>query len=91
MTEGELCVCDFVEVLNLPQSTISRHMAKLKKVGLISDRRDGKWVHYSLKKIVDFPDKELHEMLFQLKKKPPYSEELDRLKKHIKLKNCKQD
>ena len=91
LTEGELCVCDFIEVLNLPQSTISRHMAKLKKAGFISDRRDGKWVHYSLTKIEDFPDKELYEILLQLKKRPTYLRDLDKLKKHLKLKKCKQD
>ena len=47
---GELCVCDLMEVLSLPQSTISRHMAYLKNTGLVNDRRDGVWVHYSLAK-----------------------------------------
>lgn len=42
----ELCVCDLMGVLNLPQSTISRHMSRMKSADLVVDRRDGKWVHY---------------------------------------------
>jgi ArsR family transcriptional regulator, arsenate/arsenite/antimonite-responsive transcriptional repressor len=48
LSRGELCVCDLTEVLRLPQSTISRHMSKLKSAGLVTDRRAGKWVHYSV-------------------------------------------
>jgi ArsR family transcriptional regulator, arsenate/arsenite/antimonite-responsive transcriptional repressor len=48
LTGGELCVCDLKEVLGLPQSTVSRHMATLKSAGVAGDRRDGKWVHYRL-------------------------------------------
>jgi len=45
----ELCVCDLMAVLRLPQSTVSRHMIRLKGAGLVQDRREGKWVHYRLK------------------------------------------
>lgn len=48
MSEGEVCVCFFVEVIDAPQPTISRHLAYLRKAGLVSDRRDGKWIHYSI-------------------------------------------
>lgn len=48
LMRGELCVCDLQEVLGLPQSTISRHMSRLKLLGLVEDRRAGKWVHYRL-------------------------------------------
>ncbi len=48
LSNGELCVCDLTEVLKLPQPTISRHMAKLKSAGIVSDRRAGKWIHYKL-------------------------------------------
>ena len=44
--EGELCVCDLIEVLNLPQSTISRHLAYLRKSGWVEARKAGKWMHY---------------------------------------------
>jgi ArsR family transcriptional regulator len=45
---GELCVCDIVETLGIPQSTISRHFSILKKYGLVKDRRAGKWVYYTM-------------------------------------------
>lgn len=46
----ELCVCDFMAVLQLPQSTVSRHLSHLKNAGWLSDRRTGVWIHYSLAK-----------------------------------------
>ncbi len=45
---GELCVCDLVAVLQLPQSTVSRHLSHLKNAGWLSDQRSGVWIHYSL-------------------------------------------
>lgn len=48
LLERELCVCDLMAVLQLPQSTVSRHMTRLKTAGLVLDRRAGKWVHYRL-------------------------------------------
>jgi ArsR family transcriptional regulator len=48
MAEGEVCVCFFVEVLDTPQPTISRHLAYLRKAGLVADRREGKWIHYRI-------------------------------------------
>ena len=47
-TSGEQCVCHLTEALNLPQSTISRHLGLLRQAGLISARRDGKWMYYQL-------------------------------------------
>src|SRR5882762_1874371 len=44
--EDEVCVCFFVEVLRINQPKISRHLAYLRKAGLVSTRRQGKWMHY---------------------------------------------
>jgi len=44
----ELCVCHFVEVFNLPQSSISRHLNTLRNAGLVVGRRDQLWIHYRL-------------------------------------------
>jgi ArsR family transcriptional regulator, arsenate/arsenite/antimonite-responsive transcriptional repressor len=44
----EVCVCFFVEVIGVPQPKISRHLAYLRRAGLVSTRRDGKWMHYRL-------------------------------------------
>lgn len=46
--EGELCVCELIHALNLSQPMISRHLALLRDSGLVSDRRAGKWVYYSI-------------------------------------------
>jgi ArsR family transcriptional regulator len=45
---GERCVCDLVNALGLPQSKISRHLAYLRKAGLVRARKEGLWMHYSL-------------------------------------------
>jgi ArsR family transcriptional regulator len=44
----EVCVCYFVEILNQSQPKISRHLAYLRNAGIVSARRDGKWMHYSI-------------------------------------------
>lgn len=44
--DQEVCVCYFVEVLEAPQPTISRHLAYLRRNGLVAARREGKWMHY---------------------------------------------
>jgi len=46
MGDREVCVCYFVEILGLGQPKISRHLAYLRKAGIVSARRDGKWMHY---------------------------------------------
>lgn len=46
--DREICVCDLVEALGAPQSTISRHLAQLRQCGLVITRRDGTWMHYRL-------------------------------------------
>ena len=46
LEEGELCVCDFVDVMQVTQSKASRHLRHLVHAGLLDDRRDGTWVHF---------------------------------------------
>jgi ArsR family transcriptional regulator len=45
---GEVCVCHIHESLKIPQPKASRHLAYLRKSGLVTTRRDGLWVHYAL-------------------------------------------
>ncbi|HEV2864225.1 MAG TPA: metalloregulator ArsR/SmtB family transcription factor [Pyrinomonadaceae bacterium] len=45
---GEVCVCFFVEVLGTNQPKISRHLAYLRRAGVVAARREGKWMHYRL-------------------------------------------
>ena len=47
--ERELCVCDLMAVLELPQSTVSRHLSYLKNADLVLDSRKGVWMYYSLR------------------------------------------
>jgi ArsR family transcriptional regulator, arsenate/arsenite/antimonite-responsive transcriptional repressor len=46
--DHEVCVCHLHEALGLPQPTVSRHLAYLRKNGLVIGRKDGLWVHYRL-------------------------------------------
>jgi ArsR family transcriptional regulator, arsenate/arsenite/antimonite-responsive transcriptional repressor len=48
LTPGELCVCDLVAVLRVPQPKVSRHLAYLRRAGLVKARRAGFWSHYQL-------------------------------------------
>ena len=59
---GELCVCDIEEVMGFTQTKVSRHLAYLRKAGLVDDRKQGLWMLYSIamprsdeqKKFLDF-------------------------------------
>ena len=53
MAGGEVCVCYLVEVLRQSQPKISRHLAYLRKAGVVSARRDGKWMHYRVERPKD--------------------------------------
>lgn len=48
LRSGETCVCDLVDVLGVPQPKVSRHLAYLRRAGLVVARRDGLWMHYAL-------------------------------------------
>jgi ArsR family transcriptional regulator len=49
LAEGELCVCHIIAALNLPQSTISRHLAYLRNAEWVNDRRCGLWIYYTIR------------------------------------------
>ena len=53
LTGGEVCVCHIHEALGIPQPTASRHLAYLRRSGLVDARREGLWVHYGLAKMSD--------------------------------------
>lgn len=48
LAAGELCVCDLVELLDLPQPLVSRHLAYLRRTGLVEVTRESKYAHYRL-------------------------------------------
>lgn len=49
MRDGEVCVGDFTDALGDSQPKISRHLAYLRNAGIVDTRRDGKWIHYSIR------------------------------------------
>src|ERR1041385_4466346 len=48
LSHGERCVCELQDVLDAAQSRLSFHLRTLKDAGLVSDRRDGRWIYYAL-------------------------------------------
>jgi len=48
LRSGELCVCQITEVLKLAPSTVSAHLKELKQAGLVSERKNGRWVFFDL-------------------------------------------
>src|SRR6266702_946528 len=53
MNGREVCVCYFVEILKQSQPKISRHLAYLRNAGVVTARREGKWMHYSIERPLD--------------------------------------
>ena len=51
--EQEICVCDLMQILEIPQSVVSRHLAYLRKADLVNSRREGVWIHYSVNAQLD--------------------------------------
>ena len=50
---NEVCVCHIHDSLGLPQPTVSRHLAYLRRIGLVAARRDGVWMHYQVARSLD--------------------------------------
>lgn len=48
LLKGEICVCDIVDIIEVPQPTASRHLAYLRKAGLVAAKKRGLWTFYSL-------------------------------------------
>jgi ArsR family transcriptional regulator len=51
--QNEVCVCHLHDSLGLPQPTVSRHLAYLRRVGLVAVRREGVWMHYQVSRSLD--------------------------------------
>jgi ArsR family transcriptional regulator len=64
MGNDEVCVCFFVEILGESQPKISRHLAYLRRAGIVGARRDGKWMHY---RIVDPPNPHASRILSEVR------------------------
>ncbi len=48
LKKGEVCVCDFTDVLGISQPAVSQHLRKLKEAGIIAERKVGTWKHYRI-------------------------------------------
>jgi DNA-binding transcriptional ArsR family regulator len=48
LRDGELCLCQVTELMQLASSTISEHLAQLRQAGLVASRKEGRWMHYRL-------------------------------------------
>lgn len=48
LSQGERCVCDLESIIGIAQSRLSYHLAILREAGVVSDRKSGRWVYYSL-------------------------------------------
>jgi ArsR family transcriptional regulator len=63
--EGEQCVCDLMATLDTAQSRLSFHLKTLKDAGLLNDRREGRWMYYSLNA---YTLEQLQDVIVDLKK-----------------------
>lgn len=80
IADREICVCYFVEILRISQPKVSRHLAYLRRAGIVASRREGKWMHYRLVKPNDEAAASiLRETLKHLKKKPEMLQDISRL------------
>ena len=59
IADREVCVCYFVEILGTNQPKVSRHLAYLRRAGLVQARREGKWMHYRISQPTDTTAKSL--------------------------------
>lgn len=83
--DDEVCVCFFVEVLKTNQPKISRHLAYLRRAGLVSARRDGKWMHYRL---VEPPDIHAAKIFREVRESLANSSEMQRDKERLEKICC---
>jgi ArsR family transcriptional regulator len=80
MKNGEICVCHLQNLLQTNQPKVSRHLAYLRKTGLVETRRDGKWTHYRLKQLGNHFGKILSRTFENLEQEPQIKKDLRRLK-----------
>ncbi len=86
----ELCVCDFMAVLEITQSKASRHLAALRNAGLVHHRKEGLWSYYSLRPVEDeLEEAHLRLLRKSLSKRRDAKQLLSKLNTWLKLKQRK--
>lgn len=85
----ELCVCEFSSVLDCIQPKVSRHLAYLRKSGLVLDERRGQWVYYKLNPELDPWAKQILKIILkELKEIDPFYSDLKKLSTSCKQGSC---
>ena len=85
LMDGELCVCEIMQALGISQTRASRNLGILRDAGLLKDRRDGQWVHYSLNQEVAAEYLKLMELVNSLlKEDQTMVEDKKKLEKAVK-------
>lgn len=88
---GELCVCDLVAVLGVPQPKVSRHLAYLRKARLVNIRKDSLWSYYTLAlATASFHAKLLECLSCCFRDVPELARDADKLARR-RMKCCKED
>lgn len=73
---GELCVCELTHALGVAQPQVSRHLALLREDGLVSDRREGLWVHYRIHpELPDWVLRVLHDVSEGIAERAPFRDD----------------
>jgi len=86
LLDGELCVCEIMQALEISQTRASRNLGILRDAGLLKDRRDGQWVHYSVNKEVAAEYLKLMELVTSLlKEDQTMVEDKKKLKRAVKM------
>ncbi|AGA90652.1 putative transcriptional regulator [Thioflavicoccus mobilis 8321] len=76
MQNDELCVCELTYALGASQPHVSRHLAQLREMGLVADRRSGLWVHYRIHPgLPEWAQAVLRETVAGLRREAPFSED----------------
>lgn len=88
--EKELCVCEISQIVDSIQPKISRHLALMRKSGLVTDDRRGQWVYYSLNRsLPDWAKKLVESALENLMNEEPYRSDLKKICSLKKENICK--
>lgn len=86
-----MCVCEITAVLNLAPSTVSKHLSLLHEAELIEDKKEGKWVNYSLpgKSLLPFVSEMLKLLRRSLKDDPEVLADMEKAKKINRVELCR--
>lgn len=80
-----LCVCEIEVLLEMSQSNVSRHLSKLKSVGVLTSSKDAQWVHYKISEVFIDSNKALYTYLKEgFGKSDPFINDVQRLKTYTK-------